>query len=585
MGTDADTGERLLAGRYRLVRLLGRGGMGRVWRANDDLLQRPVAVKEVLFPAGITEEETTALRERTLREAVSAARLNSVATIRVFDVVEADRTPWIVMELVEGPSLSEVLKERGALSPQETAQVGLGLVDALAEAHRAGIVHRDVKPGNVLFRPDGRVVLTDFGIARFIEDPTMTTTGLLLGSPSYIAPERAQGATPCPESDLWSLGATLYTAVEGRPPYDRGEPFATLAAVVNEPPAPMERAGPLAPLLSRLLARDPGARPEADEVRRELARAAESLPTPTTAEPTLALPTETLERADRTVAVPAAAREPAPAPAARDAAPPPPAPEGVLPPAPVASPPQRRRPPPPPRRRARRRRPPVAPFAALLAVVLTGLVGWALLRSGGSATDSPGGGGRKSPATHSPTAPRDTEPATQAPAAQRSAASPAPTTRSPSARPGGGALPAGWTRYTNPDIGWSVGVPAGWQRRISGGHSDFLDPAGGRYVRIDTRTPPGPSAKGAWEDYEPGFAKTHSGYRRIRIENVAWRDYTNVADWEFTYTSRGTTLHALDRGAVIGGHGYGIFFQTRESRWQDSQPLLADIFRTFRPAR
>src|SRR3954469_20939877 len=238
-------GQRLVAGRYRLHPPLGRGGMGVVWAAEDELLQRAVAVKEVRFPPTVSDEERETLRERTMREARTAARLDHPCAVRVFDVCEDDDQPFIVMELLAGRSLSDIVREDGPVSPAMTAEIGLCLLDALEAAHSAGIVHRDVKPGNVVVRDDGRVTLTDFGIASTAGDPSITSTGLLLGSPAYISPERARGGSPQPASDLWSLGATLYTAVEGHPPFDKSDPFATLTAVVTEEPEPCRRAGPV----------------------------------------------------------------------------------------------------------------------------------------------------------------------------------------------------------------------------------------------------------------------------------------------------------------------------------------------------
>ena len=262
---------RLIAGRYRLGERLGRGGMGVVWAARDELLARPVAVKEVRLPASVDPEERDLLRERTLREARTAARLDHPCAVRMFDVCEEDEQAYLVMELIEGRTLSDVIRDEGPVAPARAAEIGVCLLDALTAAHAAGIVHRDVKPGNVLVRPDGRVSLTDFGIAATADDPSITSTGLLLGSPAYIAPERARGGIPEPPSDLWSLGATLYTAVEGRPPFERRDPVATLTAVVTDEPDPCRLAGPgLGPLLVRLLDKDPARRPDSDAVRRVL---------------------------------------------------------------------------------------------------------------------------------------------------------------------------------------------------------------------------------------------------------------------------------------------------------------------------
>src|SRR3954463_1686469 len=266
--TEPATGQRLVAGRYRLKTPLGRGGMGVVWAAEDELLQRPVAIKEVRFPPTIDDVERGMLRERTMREARTAARLDHPCAVRVFDVCEDDQQPFIVMERLPGRTLSDRIKKSGAVAPARAAEIGLCLLGALEAAHAAGVVHRDVKPGNVIVGDDRRVTLTDFGIASTAGDPSITSTGLLLGSPAYIAPERARGRRPEPASDLWSLGATLYTAVEGHPPFDKPEAVATLAAVVTEPHTPCSRAGgPLAHVIGLLLDKDPVNRPAAEEIR------------------------------------------------------------------------------------------------------------------------------------------------------------------------------------------------------------------------------------------------------------------------------------------------------------------------------
>ncbi|MEW2073138.1 serine/threonine-protein kinase [Streptomyces sp. NPDC013433] len=251
---------RLLAGRYRLGDVLGRGGMGTVWRAQDETLGRTVAVKELRFPSNIDEEEKRRLITRTLREAKAIARIRNNSAVTVFDVVEEDDRPWIVMELVEGKSLAEVIREDGLLEPRRAAEVGLAVLDVLRSAHREGILHRDVKPSNVLIAEDGRVVLTDFGIAQVEGDPSITSTGMLVGAPSYISPERARGHKPGPAADLWSLGGLLYAAVEGTPPYDKGSAIATLTAVMTEPLEEPKNAGPLRDVIYGLLTKDPAQR-------------------------------------------------------------------------------------------------------------------------------------------------------------------------------------------------------------------------------------------------------------------------------------------------------------------------------------
>ncbi|MFF3510180.1 serine/threonine-protein kinase [Streptomyces sp. NPDC002573] len=252
-----DKSERLLAGRYRLGDVLGRGGMGTVWRAEDETLGRTVAVKELRFPSSIDEDEKRRLITRTLREAKAIARIRNNGAVTVFDVVHEDDRPWIVMELIEGKSLAEVIREDGVLEPKRAAEVGLVVLDVLRAAHREGILHRDVKPSNVLIAEDGRVVLTDFGIAQVEGDPSITSTGMLVGAPSYISPERARGHKPGPAADLWSLGGLLYASVEGIPPYDKGSAIATLTAVMTEPLEEPKNAGPLKSVIYGLLAKDP----------------------------------------------------------------------------------------------------------------------------------------------------------------------------------------------------------------------------------------------------------------------------------------------------------------------------------------
>ncbi|CAL9478107.1 Serine_threonine-protein kinase PknD [Streptomyces sp. enrichment culture] len=279
-----DKSARLLAGRYRLGDVLGRGGMGTVWRAQDETLGRTVAVKELRFPTNIDEEEKRRLITRTLREAKAIARIRNNSAVTVFDVVDEDDRPWIVMELVEGKSLAEVIREDGLLEPKRAAEVGLAVLDVLRSAHREGILHRDVKPSNVLIAEDGRVVLTDFGIAQVEGDPSITSTGMLVGAPSYISPERARGHKPGPAADLWSLGGLLYAAVEGTPPYDKGSAIATLTAVMTESLEEPKNAGPLRDVIYGLLTKDPAQRLD-DAGARALLNKVIHAPTSTPAEP------------------------------------------------------------------------------------------------------------------------------------------------------------------------------------------------------------------------------------------------------------------------------------------------------------
>lgn len=274
---------RLVAGRYRLGEVLGRGTMGTVWSAHDEVLGRPVAIKEVLLPPGIPQAEADALRERSLREARAIAALSHPNVVTLYDVASEGAAPFVVMELVASASLAELLRA-GALPPRQVVAIGAAVAAALQAAHAAGITHRDVKPGNVLMAHDGRIKLTDFGIARNRGDQTLTATGLMLGSPAYIAPEIASGGPVNPASDLWGLGATLFAAVEGRPPYDAGTAMATVAAVVRgEVPRP-SCTGALAEVIHGLMVKDPARRMPLSRVRQLLGAPPESTD-PGTADP------------------------------------------------------------------------------------------------------------------------------------------------------------------------------------------------------------------------------------------------------------------------------------------------------------
>ena len=514
---------RLVAGRYRLLSPLGTGGMGTVWRAEDEVLGREVAVKEVTFPHGLSDADREVLRERTRREARAAARLDHPSAVTVYDVVEEDGSPYLVMELVEARTLSEVVRTDGPLSPQRTAQVGLALLGALETAHRQGIVHRDVKPGNVLLGHDepgspGRVVLTDFGIASSVGDSSITSTGLLLGSPSYIAPERARGLPPGPPSDLWSLGATLFTAVEGRPPYDGGDPLLTVTAVVTGEHAPFLAAGPLAPVLEGLLERDPDRRLTAPDARAALLPLADSAPA-------VALPAprpEAERRTEHTTALPLQDLH--------DAA--------------AGHPPARRR---PPRPRPRRRRS-WAPLVLLLAIVaLSGaIVAYVLSQP-----------------------PPDDEPS----------ASPSP---SASAAPEPAALPDGWTRYDDAAEGWSVGVPPGYERSDRNGQVQFRNDAQRRTLRIEASAPRG-EPLAVFTAFSAALEDSLQDYEQLRLEPTEFRGQP-AADLEFTFFDE-TTLRVLDRTFVdaSGQQAYALYWQTNAGDWDDARPVFDQVLGSFVP--
>lgn len=524
MGVDPQQERRLVAGRYRLLSPLGSGGMGTVWRAQDELLGRPVAVKEVIFPHGLSDEDRNVLRERTRREARAAARLDHPSAVTVFDVVEEGGAPYLVMELVEAQTLSHVVRTDGPLSPQRTAQIGLALLGALEAAHRQGILHRDVKPGNVLLGPGGRVVLTDFGIASSPGESAITSTGLLLGSPAYIAPERARGESPGPASDLWSLGATLFTAVEGRPPYDGGDPLTTVTAVVTGEHAPFVHAGPLQRVLEGLLGRDPATRFGVVEAQRELHKVATAAAPPHLSP----APTGTLAKPEGEQTTAMEVED------VREAA------------AAVEEPWLRPQPPSLPRRRTRL--PLVLAGIALLGAL--GLVA-ALLVGGAGGGPLAALGGDDAPAS--------------APPAQ----GPAP-------------LPDGWTRYEDPDEGWSIGVPPGYeQSTYRGTQVQLRDQETRRTLRINFDGDPAPSALQAWQAFSPQLEARLGDYEELRLEKVDFRGL-DAADLEFTYFDE-TTLHVLDRTVLSpdGERRIELYWQVPQGRWPDSQPVFEQIAATF----
>ncbi|MFS8101090.1 serine/threonine protein kinase [Lentzea alba] len=268
---------RLVAGRYATIRELGRGGMGVVWLAEDRVIGRQVALKEL----------RTTETERVLREARTAGRLNSPNVVGLYDVIVEDGVTYLVMELVEAPTLSEVMTRR-QLTEDEVSDIGLQVLNALEAAHAAGIVHRDVKPSNIMVAADGRVKLADFGIARAMDDPGLTATGGIMGSPGYMAPELFAGKQPSPASDLWALGATMFHAVEGRSPFQRDTTAATMHAIMYDQPVLDRCRGPLAATIMALLTHDELQRPTAAQLRERLTERTQVV-TPTQSERTVVI--------------------------------------------------------------------------------------------------------------------------------------------------------------------------------------------------------------------------------------------------------------------------------------------------------
>jgi hypothetical protein len=313
---------RLVAGRYRLGERVGSGAMGIVWRARDERLRRIVAVKQLLLQPGLDEERAEEARQRAMREARIAARLQHANVVIVYDVAEDDGQPWLIMEYVPSRSLATALRD-GPMAPYQVAGIGAQAANGLAAAHAVGVVHRDVKPGNVLLGDDGVVKIADFGISRAVDDVVLTATGLLTGTPAYLAPEMAKGETPAPPSDVFALGATLYAAVEGMPPFGLNDnPLALLHMVAAGKIRPPTNAGPLTPALRNLLRVDPADRPTMREAQTELAALAAQRTVPTgtpVADPHLAWTKPVVEPVRQPTM-----RVPTPAPAARTQVAPPP---------------------------------------------------------------------------------------------------------------------------------------------------------------------------------------------------------------------------------------------------------------------
>jgi tRNA A-37 threonylcarbamoyl transferase component Bud32 len=538
--------------------------MGVVWRARDELLGRDVAVKEIIWPPHMDPAEWDVARQRALREAQMAARLSHPNVVGVFDVVEEDDRPWIVMELLPYRSLRDTVLADGPLSPAQAAHVGLGILAALRAAHEAGVLHRDVKPANVLIAPDGRVVLTDFGIARAADSPVLTGTGVLVGSPSYIAPERARGGRAAAAADLWALGACLYAAVEGRPPFDREGALASLTAVVTDEPDPPSQAGPLWPVVRGLLRKDPDERLSADEVEQMLQRlapeaAAEpeadedqagSAPSGTTsAKP----PTGPLPVAENTEggapASPAGLESPAAGSGAGEDAPRP----EVAPPAGPG-----------------RRRAGVLLAAAGAAVVIAAVVVSLVLTSA-----NPSGRHRAAgaPAT-----------AHSTPASTR----PTPTSRasaSASASGGSSVMPAGYRRFTN-STGFSIGVPKGWQISHVGHYVYIRDPAdNGIFLLIDQSDRPQPNALADWKQQASARQSSYPGYHLLRLHDVSYPRAEQAADWEFTYNRGGVAVHILNRNVLANSaHAYALYWSTPASDWSADYHYFQAFAATFRPA-
>jgi eukaryotic-like serine/threonine-protein kinase len=575
--------ERLLAGRYRLRAVIGRGGMGAVWRARDEMLNRDVAVKEIIWPPGMDEAERDTVRRRAVREAQMLARLRHPNVVGVYDIFEDDGRPVIVMELVPFRSLRDTVRDDGPLPPARAARIGLGVLTGLRAAHQAEVVHRDVKPDNILLGPEDRIVLTDFGIAKAVDSPALTTSGILIGSPSYLAPERARGGPGDAAADLWGLGASLYWAVEGRPPFERPGVLASLTAVVSEEPEPPQLAGPLAPVIDGLLRKDPGTRlgaTDAERMLRDVLDQDTAVRTAPMIGPTVALgpaadigpapasePAPSAPEADTESFPPVAAAQAPAAAAVPDAAG---SPDRAAAPVPHGPPPVRRRGP----RRAR------GLWAALTAVVAIAAITTAV-------TWDASGTGHPTATTSA----RSSVPASAPASAPGSAASTPPSaTSAPASSPAasGGtasAVPSGYYRFTN-STGFSIGVPAGWQIQHVGHYVYIRDPANsGIFLLIDQSDQPKPDPLADWQEQAAARQSSYPGYRLIRLAAVSYPQAEKAADWQFTYDRDGVEVEVLNRNVLANAqHAYALYWSTSVSDWNAYYHYFQVFAATFQPA-
>ncbi|MFI9332282.1 serine/threonine-protein kinase [Kitasatospora sp. NPDC052868] len=576
-GPQAPDAERLLAGRYELGARLGRGGMGTVWRAWDRMLDREVAVKE-LTVSHLPEEELQILHARMKREASAAARIKHPGVITVHDVLEQDGRPWIVMELVDGRSLADVISQDGTLQPRAAAEVGAQVLAALHRGHQLGVLHRDVKPANVLLeRGTGRVVLLDFGIATYEGSAELTRPGDLVGSPDYLAPERAQGERPGPASDLWGLGATLYAAVEGESPFRRTSPLTTLAAVVGEPLPEPRRAGPLGPVLAALMAKDPADRPTADEAARMLGEVQAGHTVGLKPVAPLKTPTRTVPVVDRndgpaeaesaagdgsgdgfgdtggseavTAPQPAAAAGQAGAVEAVGA---PTGPEAhTAPVAPVSHPVT------PARGPARRRRVlQIAGTALAVAVLAAGATYLATRHGGGTPAADP-----------TPTLTAGPEPVDTAAAA-----------------------PTGY-RWVDDPAGFRFPLPSGvpvWQRSTDTANQIFYSPdAKSHYLQFAVTVGQSVKPLEHLQQMETTVSKLKE-YRQHKLTSVQVNGH-DAAVWEFSYAAKeGGRRRAIEAEFIDGdGTGYAIYLSCpdKEKDWTEGEQRFTTVLNHFTPTR
>jgi hypothetical protein len=523
--------------RYRLLEVIEEGGLGVVWRGVDPAEGLDVAVKMLRFPEVLDRTQQEALRGRVAREARQVAGIDHPGLVKVYEVADIGGRPWVITELVEAPSLAQMVAANGPVAPEVAASIGLEVLDALTTAHSHGVVHRFLHPSKVLVPLGGPARVADFGVASLIGDPTVAATGAVGDSIAYMAPEQAG----TPAADLWSLGATLYFAVEGVPPFEADGERTIVDAITDDPPRPTRFAGPLAPVLDAMLAKDPDDRPEATELRTRLEQAAAREPE---------VVAETLiGPAGATVAGPEVEADADTEPPPADAQPAPPVPTG---PGVALSRMFARDPgtPPPPLTYdgdgtdAVPGDPwPVAHSRGLLTLGLCAFVTLVLVLimvANGRQF------GRARPA----------KPKTVAVSKIR------------------------WETYTDPTTGFRIDHPATWTVTHQGNFTDFRDPNAAAALRIVARASSGATAEDSWLALERTFAQEHDTYQRMRIEATPYRSL-DAALWEFTYSQNKLDFHNLDLGVVVPGFSYALNFEARSEVWKQVRPLYDRFASSF----
>ncbi len=507
--------------RYELVVPIRAGGMGVVWRARDLLEESEVAVKEIRFPAILEPAARAALTEKLLAEARTLRTLDHPGLVRIVDVLDAHDPPLIVTELVEGPTLGGLVASDGPMSPERVAVVGMAAVEALAACSAVDLSHRFVRPSRILLPYDGPVRLADFGVAALIGDPDVTPTGAVGDSAGYLAPEHRSVPAGSGAADLWALGVTLYTAVEGEPPFKGDTTKATLAAIANESPRPVERAGSLAPVLQALLAKAPAERPEHARLREMLSAVAlVSVGAPS-------VPMEPADALDRMFhrdpdtpqlhLMPedlGEVHEPEPIELDDDG-------EPVRKPRPM--------PPPPPKKNLRTHL-----WTVICAVSIVGILG-SLLAAGGHR------------------------------AVVRKKAN---------------ELAVQWNTYKDDAAGYSINHPGGWTHSHEGNLTDFRDEATGAALRVGYQQPPQNTPLGLWQQLEEEFKAEHPSYQRVQLRQSVHDGYP-AAIWEFTWTDNDVDLHNYDLAFVTGPQSFALNFQTKEADWLTLRPTFDRFVESF----